>query len=80
MMTVDQAKERFNKEYPGKDIKVVAAFDNNTYLFIAMDKGNEEEVGDPNYLINKNTGQITQFNPMDNFEKFNSALQKRRLT
>lgn len=79
MMTVDQAKEKFNKEYPDKNIKAVAAYDNNTYLFIAMDKGNDKEVGDPNYLINKKTGKITQFNPMDNFEKFNSALKRRRL-
>lgn len=79
-MTVEQAKGVFRKEYPDKDIKAIAAFDNSSFLFVAMDKGNSKEVGDPNYLINKKTGKITQFNPLDDIQKFNTALGKRRLS
>ena len=66
-------KKAFMAEYPDKVIKAIGNYDANNFLVIAMDKGNNEEVGDPNFLVNKKNGSVSQVSPLDDFIKFDSA-------
>lgn len=68
----------FMAEYPDKVIKAIGTYDANNFLVIAMDKGHDEEIGDPNFLVNKRNGSISQLNPLDDLVKFDSALRTLR--
>lgn len=73
-MTIAEARAIFQKKFPGKVIKKAAEFDNNNFIFIALDKGHDSEVSDPNYLVNKKNGSIRQFNPLEDLDKFMAAV------
>ena len=74
MMTIGEARGVLQKKFPDKVIKKAAEYDKDNFIFIAMDKGHDTEVSDPNYLVNKKTGSIRQFNPMENLDKFIAAV------
>lgn len=69
-------KQTFLKRYPNKEIQKISNYDTDNVLIIAMDKGHKEEVGDPNFLVNKKTGSIRQINPLEDMDKFFRALNQ----
>ena len=73
-MTIAEARTILQKKFPGKVIKKAADFDKDNFIFIAMDKGHTTEVSDPNYLVNKKTGSVRQFNPLEDLDKFIAAV------
>lgn len=68
------AKEAYNiikNKYSNMEIFSVIEFDSNHFLFGLKENENPNTVY---YSINKNTGVIKYFFPMENFDKFSDAI------
>ena len=72
-VTAKEAYKIIKKKYPDKVVVECLEF-NNFYAFALADKGTENEPFGGGYdTVDKNTGKIDVFSPMEDFEAFFTA-------
>lgn len=64
----------FKKVHSDLEVKEIYDFDKNTYMICAMD--GDDDYNAPYYLMNKATGTVRAFSPLENLDAFSKALQR----
>lgn len=75
------AKEAYNllkKKFPNLNVFSVLDYDDNNYAFSGSE-GKEIGPESQNYLVNKRTGVIKYFLPMEDIDKFSDAIDNRAI-
>ena len=79
MITFEEAKKRFKKEFPRRKIVEAADYDQNQFFVVAPDATKEDDYGDPTFFISKKNGKIQQTTCEGLFDRIEEALSKRPL-
>lgn len=79
-MTAKEAYSSFMKKHPGLTVTEAAEYDDKYFLFVAVEDPDRIDYGDPFYLIDRKTGEIKNFSPIDDLDKFEEALDERDLS
>lgn len=74
-MTVGEAINALNKKVPGRKIEKACEYKGN-YLFIAPDSklGPFNDFSDPIFIVNKNSGEVSKFVPIEDLDGFRDAI------
>lgn len=64
-------------KYPNKKVTQVIDYDSNWFLLLAVDNFNKVDFDSPYFAINKYTGAIRSYSPIDDLDKFTEAIQNR---
>lgn len=79
-MTYEQAESMLLKKNPGRVVSEAAEYDKNNFVMVLKNPGEKERNNDdPNFLVNKKTGSIKQFNPASVIDTFLDAFDNRRI-
>ena len=78
IMTAKEAYNLLNKKFPNLNVFSILDYDDNNYAFSGSD-GNYIGPESQNYLVNKRTGAIKYFSPMEDIEKFTDAIDNRSI-
>lgn len=76
MMNEEAAMELFSSQFKNLTIRKIVSWDKDTYVLCAVE--NPDDSGDemdPFYAIDKNTGAISWFSPMEDIEKFSKLMK-----
>lgn len=76
MIISKEAYKIFKKAHPDLTVVEAALYDNKYYMFVALKDPNVPEFNDPYYAIDKNTGELYNFTPTRNLEKFYKAFRE----
>ena len=71
MMVQDAYKKV--KQLPGKNVLIECLDFGNVWGFAFAETSADEDFGGAYDLVDKNTGELSMFNPPDDFERYNSA-------
>lgn len=74
MKSLEECKKIFKNKFPNLTITNVVDLDKNSYVFTALLNPNKVNDNDPFYMINKNTGKISEYNPILDLERYSNAL------
>lgn len=77
-MTAKEAYKILNKKFPDLNVISILDYDDNNYAFSGY-IGNKIGPESQNYLVNKRTGSIKYFLPMEDIEKFSDAIDNRSI-
>lgn len=77
-ITAKEAYGLLKKQFPNLNVFSVLDYDDNNYAFSGSD-GNYIGPESQNYLVNKRTGVIKYFSPMEDIEKFTDAIDNRSI-
>ena len=80
MIGVKEAFDRLAKSDPELDIKSAYDYDDNWFLFEALQKGVEVDYDAPFYAVNKADGRVAAFTPAEDFEAFFDCIHNRKLS
>ena len=75
VLTKEQIQERLTKVFPGIKLRELFDYDDRYYLVIATEKEGVD-YNCPYYLVDKYEGAVHAFNPLDDLDKFDDALEK----
>lgn len=78
MITLSDAQQYLKRKHPSRTITMSLDYDRDWYLFMAVEDPNSIDYDSPWYAVNKSTGSVRSFNPIDQLEKFTEALYNRR--
>ena len=79
MITVNEAVSKLKKKHPDLDVKSGYDYNNQYYLFLAMEHGVEEDYNDPYYVVNKNDGSVSYYSPAGDYDAFFNATENREI-
>ena len=73
----DEIKKTFEKEI--QELKVISIMDlNNQYMVVTCQpKNGKRTIPGISYKINKKTGDVAHYSPIENLEEFEDALNNR---
>lgn len=75
MLTQNEAYDRFRKEHKNLVVKEMYELPPKYYLFMAIEKSLEEDVDDPFYAMDKNSGKVYSYSPLADLDNFDKARQ-----
>lgn len=78
-MTAQEAHDIFKKANPKLTITEMLNYSDKYYVITALENPNENDFNDPYFAVDKKTGKITRYFPMDDFENFIDARQHRQV-
>ena len=78
ILTKNDAIERVKQKYPKRKATQIIDYDNSWYLVAAVE-GNSVDFDSPYFAVNKHTGIIRTYSPIDDLEKFTEAIQERAI-
>lgn len=79
MISFVEAAKRLQNTYPTRQITQALDYDSKWFLFMAVENPNAIDYDSPWYAVNKHTGAVRTFNPIDQLEKFIDAMHNRRV-
>lgn len=78
-MTVLEASRKLQQAHPELYITDGVDYDEDLFVFTAVDDPSATQYDDPFYSVNKRTGEIKPFLPILNLKKFSEAQRTRLL-
>lgn len=78
-MSLTEAKMHLKMKYPSRQVMQAIDYDDSWYLLMAVEDPESIDYDSPWYAVNKRTGDVRTFNPIDQLEKFTDALYNRRV-
>lgn len=78
MLTKNDAIQRVKQRYPKRKATQIIDYDDHWWL-IAAPEGNAVDFDSPYFAVNKKTGIVRTYSPMDDLEKFTEAIQERAI-
>lgn len=72
-MTAKEAANNLRKIHNKLTVTSCKDYDSNYYIFTALEDPNEIDYNCPMYAVNKRTGKVTYFTPMEDLDKFLDA-------
>lgn len=79
MLTYKQAAAVLLKKYPQKKITMAIDYDSKWFIFMAVDDENSIDLDSPFYAVNKRTGDIRTYSPVDDLDNYTNAVQNRMI-
>lgn len=76
MMTLEECKSLFNKKHPNLTITNAVDLDRVSYVFTALEDPNKNDDNDPFFKIDKVTGSIRPYSPIEDLDKYSNALYR----
>lgn len=80
MMNAKEAVMNFVDKRPNLIIMKAAVYDNDLYIFEAVEDPDKPDYNSPYYLMDKNTGEIAWFSPTVDLEKFHKAFRDNQIS
>lgn len=78
MITIQEAIKTVEKKHPLRGVKEVADY-KGKYLIAAPGKKFKMDYSDPYFLVDKETGSMSAFNPMMDLDGFQDAMAHHNL-
>lgn len=79
MLTYKQAAAVLLKKYPQKKITMAIDYDSKWFIFMVVEDENSIDLDSPFYAVNKHTGDIRTYSPVDDLEKYTEAVYNHRI-
>jgi hypothetical protein len=79
MINAREAADLLVKTHPHLTVETCALYDKETYLFEAVESKEDVDYADPFYLVNRNNGSIRQISPLENLQKFMTAMRENKI-
>lgn len=79
MINAKEAADLLIKAYPHLTVETCALYDKETYLFEAVESKSDVDYADPFYLVNRNNRTIRQISPLENLQKFTTAMRDNKI-
>lgn len=76
-MVVEEAVKILKKKYPKKTVTMAIDYDSKWFLFLVVDDPNKMDEDSPFYAVNKKTGAIRSYSPIDDLDNYTEAVQNR---
>lgn len=76
MLSLDECKSIFNKKHPELTITNAVDLDRIWYVFTALEDPNKPDDNDPFYKIDKFSGKIKAYSPIEDLDKYSEALYR----
>lgn len=77
MISVKKAYALLKEKFPKRTVTEAAEYDNRFWVFVAVEDPNQMDFGNPFYLVDKRSGEIHNFSPVNDPNKFNDAFLNR---
>ena len=75
---LEKCKERFKKAYPKLTITDTLDLDQASYVFTAVENPKHSDYSDPFYKIDKITGKISPYSPINDLDRYVNAKQRQK--
>ena len=79
MLNVQQAINALRKTYPKRQITQAIDYDSKWFLFLAVENPDRVDFDSPYYAVDKQTGAVRSYSPVDDLEKFTDAVYTRQI-
>ncbi len=74
MLTPKEAYFRFKAEHKDLEVKEACLYKGKAYIFIAPRVKEGRDYNDPFYAVDRRTGKVSHFQPMNDLEGFQMAM------
>lgn len=74
MISLEKAKVLFKQKYPKREVMKIMDYDSVWYLFEAVEDRNVRDFDSPFFAVNKQTGTVRTYSPMDDIDNFMSVV------
>lgn len=77
MVSEKKAVSILLNKYPKKKVTQIIDYDSKWFLLLAVENPNKVDFDSPYFAVNKQSGAIRSYSPIDDLDKFTEAIQNR---